>query len=276
MTTATVNRRTRVSKGMTFRKVIADSNALWKVIEKFDAKTWLVEVQPEIIEVPDGKGGIDKIECTDYAGSQDVMTAQQILSAYNSAIAWREIGEKQERERMDFCDTLTVGQIVHYTEFPPFKGNDQYPPREGKWIRYRYEGNGEFTAVALVGGWSQVELGHRRADGEESRGYHAQKVLDAERRSMHAEDLVENPQSRKQTGDRASDPAYVAALPALDLNIPPITDAEREIAALYAAMEQALEIARGRDAGNGASEPASADNAPARLAKIKQKLHEVL
>lgn len=273
-------RRNRVSTGMEFRKVIADANALWRVMGKHDTKTWIVEVQPETIDIPDGSDGMQTIDCTDYVGHRDVMTSEQILAAYNSAVTWAEIAAEQEAKRRGFLATLNAGDIVHHTESAPFEGtpDGKHAAREGRWVRYEYLGGDQFRPVALVGAWGLYETGMRYASGAETRGHYATKVVAGEPTTVNASSLLENPEAQKRSPRlRSVDPARIADLPALSLDIPPITEAEQRLARLHAAMTQGLERATGRGAGaGGADVTQSTDTAEQRLAAVERLLTEAL
>ena len=162
----TTKQRTRVTKGMTFRKHYADGMPEWTVMGKCDAKTWYVEILDDM----------------DWAGVQDVLTSGQILAIVNRDAALQDHFEQQD----DWFDSLTPGTVLHYCNgFKTFIRCEVVMGRSANLrdhngsIRDEYLDKPVLLPVAMIGEWKPNDL--PRIDpysGDVLTGYHARAILE--------------------------------------------------------------------------------------------------
>jgi len=163
----------QVQVGDTFRSVIADCNALWRVT-RIDGDT----AHCVVVNEPWKHNG--HTYASDFAGRRQPFYVSDVASRIAQAQAW----ERVMQENDEFFDGLELGQVVHY-----HNGFGEFV--RCMVVEYDYDfrtGPSEYTAgqkvllpIALVGNWNPRDLPHeiRQADGSvyESVPYHAKKVL---------------------------------------------------------------------------------------------------
>lgn len=164
----------KVKKGDTFRSVIADCNALWRVESVSGGIAHCV-----VVNEPWEHNG--HTYDSDYAGHRKPFYVQDV----KSAIAMAQMWEQRANEQDEFYASLVPGQIVHY--------NNGF----GEFVRCEVivldedlrSGPSEYKAgdtvlqpVALVGAWKEYDLPHTRLDEDgverEVIPYHARKVIE--------------------------------------------------------------------------------------------------
>ena len=150
----------RVKKGMQFRAVLADSNALW-VVKSSLGGAWLCEVVDEPYEY-DGK-----VYEGDFTRTEKSFLSREILASVNYENIFKNIRNDHDR----FYASLDEGDIVHYNNgFKNFVRCEVVFDAD--------EQKNQLKPIALVGEWSNHDLPERRANGEIYNGYHAQKIID--------------------------------------------------------------------------------------------------
>jgi hypothetical protein len=127
--------REQIKPGTTFRSVIADCNALWKVLKRQGTNAYLCEVINEPQEY-DGR-----IFDSDYAGHQDLFQREHIFGSINMKNIFAELGNKHD----GFYANLTPGEIVHYSS------------SHGRYVRCTVTSEQELLPIALVGEWYDWE-----------------------------------------------------------------------------------------------------------------------
>lgn len=142
----------------TFRAIIADSNALWRVVAPRGANTWDCVV--------------DAAE-TDYAGTKKVFGGEEILRAVQQAKLWDEL----RTSNRDFWASREVGEVLHYEDF------------NNRWVRgtvvQGLDRDGKEAKVllpkALVGKWARFDLPMWTDAGVyREGGYQVQKIVSGE------------------------------------------------------------------------------------------------
>lgn len=119
----------------TFYSIIADSNALWRVVSPRGANTWDCEVDA---------GN------PDYAGSKRVFGGEQIVAAVNHGKMWDDL----RNSNRDFWQTREIGEVLHYED------------SNKRWVRgvvvQGLDKDGKEAKVllptALVGNWATYDL----------------------------------------------------------------------------------------------------------------------
>lgn len=162
-----------VKAGVTFRSVIADCNALWRVESVGGGVAHCVVVN----EPWEHRGNTYD---SDYAGMRKPFYVEDVERALRQAQVWDRLADEQEQ----FYSSLAPGQIVHYNNgFGEFVRCEAIVLEED--LR---SGPSEYKAgqtvlqpIALVGNWKDGDLPHTYRDehGEEHEivPYHAKKVL---------------------------------------------------------------------------------------------------
>lgn len=203
---------TAVTPGLTFRSVIADGNALWEVIAPAGDDVWHCEVVPE----PDGGPA-------DYVGTSDVFYTESILRSVRTD----EFLQRHVETTRQAAGRLAVGQTIHVA----IDDNAFY-----RGTVVEEDGDKLLRVDAIVGELRQVDRPRRLDDGTISTPYTAAKVGETVRFRVDAtweSDAMAN-------RDRHTDPA---TLDAVDLTLPPMTDAERAEAGKVRLLEAIRETA---------------------------------
>jgi len=233
MTTQALKEAKRVLVGMRFRKVLADSNALFEVKDKYDGRTWVVEVVPDPYEYTRPDGTIDTFE-GDWVGRQDVMTSSQILTAVNYE---RRLTARFDSQA-DWFDGLEIGEVVHYDN------------GFGNFVRCRVVmgttenvggvnpaenvGRKVLQPIALVGAWRSHDLPKRDRYGDVRLGHHADKIVNENGAWRPSDTCVFECDAYSQNKrDKLTDPNL---LNPLDLTPPPHSFTESCEAPLWAAI----------------------------------------
>jgi hypothetical protein len=192
----------RISAGKTtFRSTYADSNALWRVIAPRGKGTYLCEIVNEPIEY-DGR-----ILDGDYAGVQKAFLREEILQSLN----WQNLFENIHDESDKFYNNLSVDDVIHYNN-----GFNQY-------VRCKVvleDNEKKLLPVALVGGWREYDLPHRRINGEIEYGYNARQINEQVSMRPNATNIWE-------FNRKGANPADL--LP-IDLSVPDMTPDQSDIA----------------------------------------------
>lgn len=202
-----------VRKGVTFRSVIADCNALWRVERVSGGVAHCV-----VVNEPWEHNG--RTYDGEYAGSRKPFyldDVERILAYEERFRADREYGE-------DFFDGLDVGAIVHYNNgFRQFVRCEvvalDETQRTGTGQEYA-PGTKLLQPVALCGdGWKQNDLvGEITHEGVRymTLGYHARKVLTRTGAWRPHHGCVFESPGYSSSYARAGDPT---GLPAIDLGV---------------------------------------------------------
>jgi hypothetical protein len=220
MTTATKPKR--VTKGMQFRHVYADSNALWEVVKRVGDAVWECEIVGEPIEIN------GEIYQGDYVGQVDVFKSELILRSIELSSLFQNIHEKSD----NFIDGLESGKIVHYDS------------SFGQYVRCEIVDSNEFTddkkrpeitgkalkPIALVGNWHKRDLPHRTCTGQVYYPYHSQNIIDGTIFRPNAGCIYEYPDHNDKFG---TDPAE---LEPINLTVPDLTPIEEKQADLWSAV----------------------------------------
>ena len=219
MTTATKPKR--VTKGMQFRHVYADSNALWEVVKKVGNAVWECEIVGDPTEI----NGL--IYQGDYAGQVDVFKSELILKSIGLSSLFQNLHEKSD----NFINGLELGEIVHHdVSF-------------GQYVRCEIVDSNEFSdkkrqeitgkalkPIALVGNWRKRDLPHRTRTGQICHPYHSQKIIDGTIGRPDAGCIYEYPDHNDKRGN---DPAE---LEPINLTMPDLTPIEEKQADLWSAV----------------------------------------
>ena len=206
-TTTATPAPTRVTKGMTFRSVHADSNALWEVTGSAGRGVWHCVIVNEPIEIDgttyDG----------DYAGVTDVFTSDRILTSVRSALFFADLARRDKEE----ADAYPAGTLVHGEA------------GRNRWIRGTVVDTPDGKKIrceALVGDWQPHDLPRRHADGTVGDGgFHAKAVATGDLRPLAARTIYESGNDRYAGWD---DPT---GMDPIDLTVPPMTAQEQARAA---------------------------------------------
>jgi len=220
---------TKVTAGLTFRKVIADCNALWKVVRRRGTGVWLCEVVNEPVQI---KG---ETYDGDYAGQQDVFQERDILAAVNMALLFESLSDSHDA----FYKALVPDQVVHYSN-----GSNQF-------VRCKVvktdQGN-KLKPIALVGDWKH-DLPRRMRDGSIYYPRYAQKIVQG------GDDALMEPNASNiyecKSHSPRPDESDPSTLPPISLAVPDMTEAEAAEAALWRAVYDVQEAVRD---GSGANE----------------------
>lgn len=149
-----------VAPGLTFRAVVADCNALWKVIEPAGPQVWGCEVVDEPIELDGGR-----TIPGEYAGHTDVFLESDIIRRASMQTAMADLIADTGR----FYDSLELGAVLHY--------HDAF----GRFVRCEavtHNGQRALRPTALVGAWQSIDLPRRNPDGTVNVPYHAKRILE--------------------------------------------------------------------------------------------------
>jgi hypothetical protein len=201
----------KVAVGVQFRSIIADCNALWEVYEKAGPGVWRAEVVNEPVEIN------GTMYDSDHVGTCDVFDEDQIARSLRAAAMWEGLADR----RGDYFESLTVGDIVHY-----HNSFGQYVRCEV--VRSEDGSENQLQPIALVGAWKPYDLPQRRANGEISTPYHADKVLNRTGAWQPSDGCVyESPSFVKPRGEAESiDPTALDPIP-LVLPAPDAEELER-------------------------------------------------
>lgn len=222
---------TRVTKGLRFRHVFADSNALWEVKRSRGAGVWVCEIVDEPIEIN------GQMYPSDWAGRQDVFTSEKILAIVNTALAWEAKANEDDRW---FASQL--GRTVHY-----HNGFGAYVrcivvDEEKSGVRFLCR------PLALVGNWRPHELPRRMRDGSVYLGYHAEKIAVKKTWRPSAGCIYEYPHFAAPRGDdQQGDPRKMKPI---DLTVPDMTPEEARRARLWQtvdAVHEAMKVGNNAD-----------------------------
>lgn len=223
---------TKVTKGMRFRSVYADSNPLWEVKTPLGAKTWLCVIVDEPREI---RG---RVMNSEWAGTEKPFLAQDILASVNSSQLFEKCFDDSDR----WYNSLRVGDTVHYEDgFYAFvrcevvMGRDVHCPANGPERKV-------LKPVALVGDWRPSDLPRRLNDGSVQLGHHAESVQKGECFRPNYGFIYESPAYSKRGRDDKADPRK---LPALDLTPPALSEQQAQAARLWRLVKEvkdALEL----------------------------------
>lgn len=203
----------------TFHANYADSNPLWKVIQKRGRDCWLCEIQPDPFTLPNGI-----VLQGDYQGVQKVFMTSEIVRNVNFANFLDSLHKQDEQ----FFQSLKIGQIVHYRH-----SNDA-------WVRTTVvveNGENVLKPVALVGNWASYDLPRRFPNGSIHYGYHADQIIHQKTFSPNLSHLWEGTYTRRPTD---ADPN---TLPVVNLELPPMTPEQQQQAQLYQLLERVSSMA---------------------------------
>lgn len=198
---------TRVTKGMTFRSVHGDSNALWEVTGSAGRGVWHCVIVNEHIEIDgttyDG----------DYAGVTDVFTSDRILTQVRTDLLFADLARRDKEE----ADAYPAGTVVHGAI------------RRNRWIRGTVVDTPDGKKIrcdALVGDFPDHDLPRRHADGTVGEGgFHAKAVATGDLRPL-------GPSTIHESGnDRFADWDDPTGMDPVDLTVPPMTAEEQARAA---------------------------------------------
>ena len=205
---------TKVSKGMEFRAVYADSNALWKVLRHLGGGAWLCEIVNEPIEI-DGE-----TYDGDYGGEQKSWLSREILGSIDMSSIFQNCADKTE----EFYARLNVGDIIHYCD------------GFGKYVRCAITlagtvNGGEKYAkpIALVGDWKKRDLPRRSQDGSIYLGYQAERILEPDETKPWRPNVSVVHEGEYQ-GRCPGDPAELVPI---DLTVPEMDTKEKEDAQYF-------------------------------------------
>lgn len=219
----------------TFRYPMADSNPLFKVTRARGRGVWEAIVVDEPVEIE----GIGKVS-SDHAGTVRVFTTQEIRHKVGFQGALKRSIDESEA----WYESLRVGQTIHYDN-----GFQQ-------WVRcvvvmaatvHNAKPHKCLKPLALCGNWSKYDLPRRLADGSVHTSYHVKQIAEGTCFEPHFGSIFESGRSRAK-----DDPSK---LPALDLSIPALSDAETASAKLWLAVREAqAALASDDDTGRPARE----------------------
>ena len=194
----------RIGIGTKFRWTNADSNPLWEVKRARGRGTWDCEV----------------VEGPDWVGTVKTFSSEEIRSSLGMAAAWKQSRDESEQ----FYQNLTPGSIVHY--------NNGF----NSFVRCRVSDNHELLPFALVGDWREFDLPQRQLDGTVYLGYHAERIVAASPFKPHASNVYEH-----RHDARSIDPRN---LPAINLDVPPMTAEQEEMAKKYKTLDAIRQLVR--------------------------------
>lgn len=229
MTTKTAPKRVKV--GMEFRAIIADCNALWKVLRSQGKGAWLCEVVNE----PWTHDG--KTYDGEHAGTQKAFLSQEILASVGMAAMF----QRHDDASKSFKDSLQVGDVVHYRN----SGNSFVRCE----VAINDKGEKYAKPVALVGDWFKHDLPRRMADGTVYLPYHPKSILEPDAEGGKADKAwfpnasctVESPEysDRNRIDPRNLEP--------IDLSVPEMSEQEAEDARCVRLIAKVREATDQRD-----------------------------
>ena len=160
----------------TFHAIIADSNALWRVVSPRGSDTWDC-----VVDAAD----------VDYAGTKRVFGGEDILRAVQQAKLWNEL----RTNNRDFWASRELGEVLHYEDFinrwvrgTVVQGKD----KDGKNAKV-------LLPTALVGKWTKFDLPMWTDAGIFREGsYHVQKIAAGETFQPHESTVWEHKQAMGQ------------------------------------------------------------------------------
>jgi hypothetical protein len=194
----------------TFRSAYADSNALWKVIEKKSEDVYLCEIVNEPVEY-DGK-----VFDGDYAGTQKVFLSQEI----ERSIDFKKAIDKIKRDCDDYYDSLSEGQIVHYHN------------GFGEYVRCKINEDKKLVPFALVGNWRSYDLPKRLSDGTVNIPHHCKQILNQKPFKPSSSNIFEYPGfSNKNNFSPINSPE-------VNINIPEQTEEEKQTSSLWTTVNE--------------------------------------
>jgi hypothetical protein len=153
----------------TFRSTYADSNSLWRVIEKKSKDCFLCEIVNELFEIE------GKTFNGDYAGVQKAFLKSEI----QQAVGWQEFWNDLHADHENFYNNLKVGQIVHYHN------------GFGSYVRCEVVEGKKLKSVALLGSWDSHELPRRLPTGEILDTYWSKQIKEGELIKPNASNMWE-------------------------------------------------------------------------------------
>ena len=185
-----------------FRSEYADANPEWLVTEKRGRGTWIATV----------------IDCPDYVGVKQAFTTEQIEGSRGMSRLFQKMTDEGEK----FYASLPIGSIVHYHD-----GFNQY-------VRCKVTSGNNLLPIDLVGNWSAHDLPRRYPNGDINEGYHVSNIKNKKVFTPNASHIYEH-----QHDARAIDPRGLAPL---NLELPPITEAENIIIKKHQRLESIQKI----------------------------------
>lgn len=207
----------KITKGMKFRSIIADCNALWETVKPSGKNNWLCRVVNEPVEY-DGKTYEG-----DWAGHEDVF----MNSAIETSVNHQKIIKEMESDHDKFYASLVPGQIVHY-----HGGFGDYERckvvKEG--------GTNKLVPIALIG--NRHKLPQRMADGSIYYPYAVKKIMEQAMYTPNYGNIFEHdPKSFLSRGYK--DPRKMEPV---SLEVPEMTEEEEKQAKLHRVAQQAVAI----------------------------------
>lgn len=196
-------KRVVIHPGVQFRSAYADSNALWEVKTARGKGCWNCEIVNEKIVI-DGK-----TYDGDYVGVAKVFGNEEIEASVLSMKACDD-GQKEHKA---FMESLQPGQIVHYDN--GFKSLVRCKVVMLEGIKKC------LLPIALVGEWKSWDLPKRTDNGVEELPYYPRMIRSEETFTPNYSCIVES--SRYAKGKRGFTAASAAALPEIDLGVPPVS-----------------------------------------------------
>lgn len=215
----------KVTKGMEFRSVIADCNALWKTIRPQGRGAWLCECVNEPIEI---HGTMHEGE---HAGTQKSFLDREILGSIGMDAMFKGVSDDTD----DFYAKLNDGDIIHYCN-----GFGEFVRCE---IAHNSKGEQYAKPIALVGNWKSSDLPTRYENGTVYNGYHAESILNPDGDKSKSDKawkpnvsmVFEAPMYSRGNRDKNIDPRK---LDPIDLTLPDMTPEEAETARLWQLVEK--------------------------------------
>jgi hypothetical protein len=192
--------RKRVSVGMTFFAIYADSRPEWTVIKRRGNGAWDCVIKED-----------------DWTGAKKVFGSEEILAAVREDTFFNNLVNATG----DWWNQRKIGEILHY--------HNSF----GQYVRGRViDDNGEkkLQPIALVGPWKTYDLPRRMADGSISYPYHAEKIINQTGawQPSHT-NMFEHPDFSGPVVHQRIDPRVA---PAIDLSVADMNDDAKEIARL--------------------------------------------
>ncbi len=187
--------------GRVVRFQVADGYALYFIVKVLKSK-----VQVAHIPLYDGYQFAGVIQSRDGY----LYLPRQVAE---KSLRWDDMMNKVQDESESFFNNLRTGTIVHY-----HNGFNSY-------VRCQVTNDKQLISMALVGDWRPNDLPHRQTDGSIYYPYHPKAIQESKKWRCHASNVYEFPQFQKKSF--TTDPR---PLNAIDLTVPPMTTAERELA----------------------------------------------
>lgn len=194
----------------TFHSIIADSNALWRVVAPRGANTWDC-----VVDASD----------PDYAGSKRVFGGEQIIAAVNHG----KMLDDLRNSNRDFWQSREIGDVLHYED------------SSNRWVRgvvvQGLDKDGRAAKVllptALVGNWAKYDLPMWTDAGVYREGsYNVKKIAEGATFQPHESCIWEYKQG---SGQRVSgDPR---GMEEIDLSAPSPTAEQRAASLLLKQIE---------------------------------------